>query len=147
AADLVWTIKLQNYTFLSRGKLYELHPASNDFFDDLFAKWNDGALPVLKNISEILLTIKLKLSANEQQERITKTFVFAIYKVINKLQNYYTRYGQTDDLKTLYALYKQVVDLAEVSFEGEPLEGLQIMGVLESRVLDFDTVIITSVDE
>jgi hypothetical protein len=28
--------------------------------------------------------------------------------------------------------------LAEVSFEGEPLNGLQ-MGVLESRVLDFDT--------
>src|SRR5690606_6723865 len=35
----------------------------------------------------------------------------------------------------------------EVSFEGEPLEGLQVMGVLESRVLDFDTVIITSLNE
>jgi ATP-dependent helicase/DNAse subunit B len=34
-----------------------------------------------------------------------------------------------------------------VSFEGEPLNGLQIMGVLESRVLDFDTVIVTSMNE
>jgi inactivated superfamily I helicase len=40
-----------------------------------------------------------------------------------------------------------VIDLAEVSFEGEPLNGLQIMGVLESRVLDFDTVIVTSMNE
>ena len=40
-----------------------------------------------------------------------------------------------------------MIDVAEVSFEGEPLQGLQIMGVLESRVLDFDTVIITSVNE
>jgi ATP-dependent helicase/DNAse subunit B len=47
----------------------------------------------------------------------------------------------------LYAIYKQVIDLAEVSFEGEPLNGLQIMGVLESRVLDFETVIITSMNE
>ena len=44
-------------------------------------------------------------------------------------------------------IYKQVIDVAEVSFEGEPLNGLQIMGVLESRVLDFDTVIVTSMNE
>ena len=42
---------------------------------------------------------------------------------------------------------KQIIDLAEVSFEGEPLQGLQIMGVLESRVLDFETVIVLSVNE
>ena len=50
-------------------------------------------------------------------------------------------------LEALYAIYKQVIDVAEVSFEGEPLNGLQIMGVLESRVLDFETVIITSMNE
>jgi inactivated superfamily I helicase len=37
--------------------------------------------------------------------------------------------------------------LLKFSFEGEPLNGLQIMGVLESRVLDFDTVIVTSMNE
>jgi inactivated superfamily I helicase len=40
-----------------------------------------------------------------------------------------------------------VIDLAEVSLRREPLNGLQIMGVLESRVLDFDTVIVTSMNE
>jgi hypothetical protein len=48
---------------------------------------------------------------------------------------------------SLHVVYKQIIELAAVSFEGEPLSGLQIMGVLESRVLDFDTVIITSMNE
>jgi ATP-dependent helicase/DNAse subunit B len=52
-----------------------------------------------------------------------------------------------NNLGVLYTIYKQVVDLAEVSFEGEPLTGLQVMGVLESRVLDFENVIITSMNE
>jgi inactivated superfamily I helicase len=67
--------------------------------------------------------------------------------VINKLINYYSQHEHIDKIETLYAIYKQVIDLAEVSFEGEPLNGLQIMGVLESRVLDFDTVIVTSMNE
>ena len=61
--------------------------------------------------------------------------------------SYFSSNLNIDSVETLFAIYKQVIDVAEVSFEGEPLNGLQIMGVLESRVLDFETVIITSVNE
>jgi hypothetical protein len=74
-------------------------------------------------------------------------FIFSVYKAINQLQSYVENYDTFQNIETLSAIYKQIIDLAEVSFEGEPLEGLQIMGVLESRVLDFETVIITSVNE
>jgi ATP-dependent helicase/DNAse subunit B len=87
------------------------------------------------------------LSNDSEDEKITKAFVFSIFKVINKLINYYSKHSHIDKIDTLHAIYKQVIDLAEVSFEGEPLNGLQIMGVLESRVLDFETVIITSMNE
>ena len=50
-------------------------------------------------------------------------------------------------MEALFSLYKQVIDQAEVSFEGEPLIGLQIMGILESRTLDFENVIVTSLNE
>ena len=42
---------------------------------------------------------------------------------------------------------KELLSLETLDFKGEPLEGLQIMGMLESRVLDFETVIISSVNE
>jgi len=52
-----------------------------------------------------------------------------------------------NDLKSLKSLYTELVSSETVDFQGDPLDGLQIMGMLESRNLDFETVIITSVNE
>ena len=144
---LVSVINANNYTFITHHKLMELNVIPSDLFLLLFKKWESGSIPVLESISSLLQTIKNNLSNDNEEEKITKAFVFAIFKVINKLITYYSRHQHIDKIETLYAIYKQVIDLAEVSFEGEPLNGLQIMGVLESRVLDFDTVIVTSMNE
>ncbi len=146
-SDLVNTINKNNYTFISHQKLLELNQNSTDLFLLLFQKWESGSIAVLQSVSRLLLTIKENLSNDNEEEKITKAFVFAIFKVINKLINYYSKHQHIDKIETLHAIYKQVIDLAEVSFEGEPLNGLQIMGVLESRVLDFETVIVTSMNE
>ena len=147
STNLVKKINQNNYTFITHKKLFELHETQNDLFHLLFQKWEKGSIAVLETISSLLLTIKSNLSNDNEEEKITKAFVFAIFKIINKLINYYLQHKHIDKVETLYAIYKQVIDLAEVSFEGEPLNGLQIMGVLESRVLDFETVIVTSMNE
>ncbi|HEX8577370.1 MAG TPA: PD-(D/E)XK nuclease family protein [Flavobacterium sp.] len=144
---LVNNINQNNYTFVSYQKLKELHPGGSELFLLLFRKWENGSMAVLETISHLLQMIKGNLSNDNEEEKITKAFVFAVFKVINKLTNYYSQHEYIDKIETLYAIYKQVIDLAEVYFEGEPLHGLQIMGVLESRVLDFDTVIVTSMNE
>ena len=144
---LVNTINQNNYTFITHHKLMELNPNPSDLFLLLFQKWEKGSVAVLETISSLLQTIKANLSNENGEEKIAKAFVYSIFKVINKLINYYSSHEHIDKIETLYAIYKQVIDLAEVSFEGEPLNGLQIMGVLESRVLDFETVIITSMNE
>jgi hypothetical protein len=146
-AGLVNIINQNNYTFITHQKVMDLNPEATDLFLLLFQKWEQGSIVVLETIASLLITIKNNLSNDNEEEKITKAFVFAIFKVINKLINYYSNHDHIDKIDTLHAIYKQVIDLAEVSFEGEPLNGLQIMGVLESRVLDFDTVIVTSMNE
>ena len=49
--------------------------------------------------------------------------------------------------KTLYMLLDKLVSGVSVPFSGEPLKGLQLMGVLETRSLDFDNVLILSMNE
>ena len=44
-------------------------------------------------------------------------------------------------------LFRQVAMHHRLPFEGEPLEGLQIMGILETRNLDFRHVIVCSMNE
>jgi hypothetical protein len=147
ANNLVKIIKENNYTFITHNRLIELGANPSNLFQLLFQKWENGAVNVLENISALLLLIKGNFNNDNEEEKIAKAFVYAIFKVINKLINYYSQHQHIDNIDTLYAIYKQVIDVAEVSFEGEPLRGLQIMGVLESRVLDFDTVIVTSMNE
>ena len=48
---------------------------------------------------------------------------------------------------TYFRLLNQLVSLDSVPFRGEPLRGLQIMGPLETRAVDFDRVIILSCNE
>ncbi|MBF4508214.1 PD-(D/E)XK nuclease family protein [Flavobacterium sp. JLP] len=145
--NLVKIIKENNYTFITHNRIIELNSTSSNLFQLLFKKWENGSIAVLENVSVILLLIKENFSNDNEEEKIAKSFVFAVFKVINKLINYYSQHHHIDNIDTLHAIYKQIIDVAEVSFEGEPLRGLQIMGVLESRVLDFDTVIVTSMNE
>jgi len=54
---------------------------------------------------------------------------------------------ETLEPRTWYRLLAQYIALVKIPFEGEPLSGLQIMGPLETRALDFETVIMLSVGE
>jgi hypothetical protein len=147
AAHAVNVINRNNITFFSQNKLLQIQGEASPFFKLLFDRWDNDVPAVLNRLSEILLALKSFLSTDEEEDKISKAFLYSIFKVINKLINYYEAHPQMDSLAVLYSIYKQVADLAEVSFEGEPLSGLQVMGVLESRVLDFENVIITSMNE
>jgi hypothetical protein len=151
ANEVVKIIKNSNLTFITSNRLGELFSKydlmNNELVHHLFYDWNVSVNEILEKLKAILIYIKTHLSNQNEQDKVTKAFVFSIYNVVLKITNYYESYKNIENLEILFAIYKQVVDQAQVSFEGEPLKGLQIMGILESRVLDFENVIITSLNE
>jgi hypothetical protein len=147
AERLVNAINKNNITFFSISKLYQIHGEASPFFALLFDRWENDVAAILQRLSDILLALRSFMSTDDEEDKIAKAFLYSIFKVINKLTNYHAEHPEMDTLPVLFSIYKQVADLAEVSFEGEPLSGLQVMGVLESRVLDFENVIITSMNE
>ena len=83
----------------------------------------------------------------EENDRITLEVLFRLDQLFLQIKLLCSEYTFISSLRTLESLFKELLAEEKLDFEGEPLEGLQIMGMLESRNLDFETVIITSVNE
>ncbi len=81
-----------------------------------------------------------------QSGDLEREFIVQYHKSVTRLQETLTEI-KTLSIDTYFRLLKQVVQHLSVPFSGEPLSGLQIMGVLETRVLDFENLILLSMNE
>jgi len=63
------------------------------------------------------------------------------------IKNQLTPYNFEIKMETLEILINQHINSESIDFQGEPLRGLQIMGLLETRLLNFENVIMLSVNE
>ncbi len=100
---------------------------------------------VIDNCIGIILALKTIFTKTEN--KIALEYLYRFYTLFNSLKTTVGKNPFIADIKALTILYKELLSTEKLNFQGEPLEGLQIMGMLESRNLDFETVIITSVNE
>lgn len=68
-------------------------------------------------------------------------------QILNHLDILQQRYEAMDKIETLQRIYQRLSQCRSVAFYGEPLKGIQILGMLETRSIDFDKVAILSVNE
>lgn len=74
-------------------------------------------------------------------------YLFRFRSLFVQLKNLMEAYPWIENFKLLYSLYLQLLQSEKISFVGEPLAGLQILGVLETRLLDFENIILCSANE
>lgn len=74
-------------------------------------------------------------------------FIYQTIKELNKLETIIISNDIQLTVQEFHKLVRQIMRSVRVPFDGEPLQGLQIMGVLETRNLDFDTVIFLGLNE
>lgn len=107
----------------------------------LFSNMNDNA-EMLKWILSIL-----RIAATKDESTLFQESVFNMYTVINRLATLVDEQELSVDKITLQKLIKQLINATSIPFHGEPAIGIQIMGVLETRNLDFDHLLILSCNE
>lgn len=102
------------------------------------AKLVDWILSMLKTVGK---------RTQETDDHLMKEAIYRMYTLFNRLHELIVSGDLSVDLITLLRLITQLVQSTSIPFHGEPAIGLQVMGVLETRNIDFDNVLLLSCNE
>ncbi len=136
-----------------------LFAANLSFLNDMLAPWNRPAdavacfRAIIENLRQSVMKTVKPVAVSEQAGTLSSAdameleYLFAFSKIVSQLGNLLTDFPTDMKLPAFYQLYEQVISSTSLPFYGEPLKGVQLMGMLETRTLDFENIIILSCNE
>lgn len=145
-------VQKRNAVFVSVDRLQdaleeEHHRDEFEVLKPLFTRWNN-VNDALEGCYALINALKKALvKQNDKMPNLELEFVYTYAKILKRIRTLMEDYGHITKIKTLHSIISQAVYSTTLPFYGEPLRGLQVMGMLETRALDFETVILLSVNE
>ena len=109
-----------------------------------------SALAFIQNILQLLSFIANKIQSREEPSKMVFVLnqVSEIGKTMNRIKQVIDQHsGYADDIKSVEILYRILSSGAAIKLNSSSTNGLQIMGLLETRNLDFSSIHVLSVNE
>lgn len=125
-----------------------LKEAGLEKLENIFKNHEDNAQYLNESISQLIdyiLESKSLEKGNISEQEIDALLQIKI--IITRLSHLITKNNQPKRFLSYYTLYKQLIKTIKQSFLGKFDEGLQLMGLLETRLMDFKNVILLSTNE
>ena len=124
----------------------------NEIFNFLDQEKFQNIFTIDTDVNDTILQIKLIISLLmkcfiRDKSIIDIEVLMSFSQSIEVIQRLFSDFNFNLDLITLLSIIERVVSKEIIPFKGEPLEGVQLMGILESRALDFENIIILGVNE
>ena len=105
----------------------------------------EGSATLLQHIATLIKQVGI--ATKPEGDPLTQESVFRMYTILNRLATLADSGDLLVDNTTLRRLVSQLVSSSSIPFHGEPVVGVQIMGVLETRNIDFDHLLLLSCNE
>ena len=143
AGAMLAQIKKENITHSTQEYLLSISdPKDHEILKLLFQDWAQDSGMAISCCNTLL-----QRASSRNLSAIEEVSVSHLQEVFLKIAALNDSYTYLTTLKTVQLLYRELIANTTLDFKGEAYQGLQIMGVLESRVLDFKNIIMTSVNE
>lgn len=118
---------------------------------ELFFKKTENSAEATNTLQSIFKRILEQQLASKTLKQTEADLFVATIKELNRLHDGLTSYlpqlSTEQELGFVLSLIQKAIQGIAVPLTGEPLQGIQVMGLLESRSLDFDQVYILGVNE
>lgn len=158
AGKAVNTINKRNIVYVSGNMLLKLFDDTVGIIAQIF-KTAESSTEALDYFNAILIslfkivTVENINDINSSSGNITGNniyeaeFLNKAYAELNRINDLLADYSSDVSRDTFWNILIECFRSIKIPFSGEPLEGLQVMGMLETRLLDFENVFILSVNE
>lgn len=141
---IVATISKQNIAYTTLGKLIATaHVSDKAVIEIIFGSWNNESQLALQNCRSLLRNLKQKA----ETKAIEKMVWHKLDELFQRISLLHNSCDYLNELSAIYSLFTALAPSISLDFEGDAYSGLQIMGVLETRGLDFKNIIMLSVNE
>lgn len=141
------TITTDNLVYLDEKQLLAMGEG-NPLFEVLFRRWpDDKPLVIIRQFYALIDLLRAVYA--EKQDAIETEYLYLFENLLRQLETTLER-EQRNELVTIKSLKQFLYELirqTSIPFESEGGSALQVMGMLETRALDFDRLIILSVNE
>ena len=137
-------IFVQNKIYVARERL----EGKVDLLDRLFMHHSDFTslkeylLGILEEVARVNVT-----HGSAERKALNRECFGLIDEAVRKTDNSIARCGIPMSLATYVSLLRRVLQGLRIPYSGEPLSGVQVMGILETRNLDFDNVVLLSMND
>jgi len=101
-------------------------------------------LVYLRNLLESLLE---QISMDSIDLKLEKEYIYLLKTRLIKISNLFIDQQIVGSLDSFIRIFRKILSAYNIPFTGEPLNGVQLMGILESRLLDFKNIILLSMNE
>ena len=134
----------KNNTVFQQPKNIDIAPLINEIIQEIYTPWKNNWKTAVEQFRKINSSIFKGLDTNYALEKI---IIEAFDTQLIDFQNCVNENFPSMSLRTFSVLFQQTWNKESIAFYGNPLKGIQIMGLLETRLIDFKTIIILGMNE
>ena len=136
--EIIDQIKSNNITHFTNKEFTNLLKPNTPIVKKMFEKWENNF--ILTTLLELVNYLK-----EQQISSVDLTTLYELNTIFISISKSLPKH--LESIETISHIVQDIAQKTTIDFEGDATQGVQVMGMLETRTLDFDTVIIASVNE